>query len=96
MPEYRLHISVPGLPLEAEEAWAPLIARLERDHAGLGPVLAWDRNVAWITLATDADDEADAVRIGVDAVVSTLRSCGLGAHYPASVELEDAGHLTPA
>jgi hypothetical protein len=96
MPEYRLHISVPGLPLEAEAGWEPLIGRLEREHARLGPILSWDQNVACITLATDADDEADAVRIGVDAVVSTLRSCGLGAHYPASVELEDAGHLTPA
>jgi hypothetical protein len=88
MQEYRLWITVPDLPLADEGRWQPLIAHLEGHYGRLGPVIGWDRDVASIVVALQADSEARAVQEGVDAVAASLHEVGLGDHYPTSVEVE--------
>jgi hypothetical protein len=87
--EYRLWITVPDLPFEAEERWEPFIRRMEKDHQNLGPVLTWDGEGGTIVIvAVDTDNEAHAVAQGIEAVADALNAAGLGDHYPASVEIE--------
>jgi len=89
MTEYRIHITVPGLPFKHEARWEPLIEHLERHHEALGPVIGWHaEETAWITVSTAAESEAAAVRTGVDALVDSLVLAGLGNLYPSEVEAE--------
>ena len=87
--EYRLWITVPAMPFEAEELWEPFIERMETRHGKLGPVLTWDGKGGTIVIVSaDTDNEAHAVAKGVDAIAEALNATGLGDHYPASVEIE--------
>lgn len=98
MDEYRLWITVPGLPFSAENRWEPFTDHLEREWATLGPVFTWSDDAIVAIIATDAAGPADAVRIGVEAVTRALHATGLGNRYPASVEVEkvEERELQPA
>ena len=61
---------------------------LERHHADLGPVLAWDGLDCELVLATDAQDVASAADAVTRAVTDSLRASGLGDRYPAAIEIE--------
>jgi hypothetical protein len=96
--EYRAWISVPGLPLEAEQRWEPLIERLEREHHDYGPILAWEADGAQVVLSTDAPSEAIAARDLYHAVAESLRATGLSELYPTRVAIVpvSADQITPA
>lgn len=93
--EYRLWITVPGLPLADEDQWERLIDHLEEHHGELGPAIGWDRDVASIVVSLEADSEARAVQGGVDAIAASLHEVGLGDHYPTSVEVETVTEEEP-
>lgn len=89
--EYRIWITVPGIPHTDEARWEPLAHALEHEHAKkLGPVLSWEGSDLGVTLATDAADEAEAADIATHAVTAALHDAGLGDHYPATCEVEPA------
>lgn len=100
--EFRTRIEIPTFP-GADHVGAPWEQLLDdlNAHAGeLGPVLSGPhgdgRPGVEVILATDADDQAGAVRATVDAVTRSLEAIGLGEHYPARVEVEHAGAPEPA
>jgi hypothetical protein len=89
--EYRLWVTVPDLPLDAEELWTPFSDWLERNRGSLGPILSWVGDGSLnVVLATDADDEAAASQGAVEAVTSALHATGLGDRSPLAV---DAGRV---
>jgi hypothetical protein len=87
MTEYRLWITIPDLPIEGEDRWAPFIDHLERS-CDYGAVLGWDGADARVTLSLAAEDEAAATQAVVDAITVALHETGLGDHYPSAVEVE--------
>jgi len=86
--EYRAWITVPGLPLAAEDRWGPLIRHLEREYDEYGPILGWEPEGSHIVLSMDARSEAIAARDLFHAVVESLRASGLEELYPTHVEIE--------
>ena len=88
MPEFRAHITVAGLPIRDTARWEPFRDALEREHANLGPILSWRTGVLVVALAADCDDQAEAAAVMIAAVTDSLRAAGLGALYPAVIELE--------
>jgi hypothetical protein len=87
--EYRIWIRTPGLPVDDEAAWEPLIERLEQQHPELGPVLGWEDGGALFVFMTDAASSADAAS---DVVRVFLRATGEMGRAPTSFQVwvEDA------
>jgi hypothetical protein len=85
---YRLWITVPGLPWTDEERWAPFIGSLEDRYFELGPILGWEGDTAVVVVSLESDSEAHAAARAVDAVADALYATGLGSRYPSSVEIE--------
>lgn len=98
MSEYRVTITIPNLPVEAEAQWEPFISRLERSAAAGGPILAWDRGEAQVLIAVSGPDEAEAARLALTQVIDSLRASDLADRYPSRLELEpeQAGEPVPA
>lgn len=94
--EFRIHTTLPGLPVEDEEAWEPLIEDLERNHPEFGPVIGWNEGNAQIVLATDAADPAEASRTAMQIITDALRASGLGHLYAAEFEVEPADETAVA
>lgn len=86
--EYRAFLKVPGLEFADESKWQPFIERLERDYADLAPVIGFVEGGAEIIVSMSCPSESEAAQRGVDAVTDCLRASGLGALYPATVEVE--------
>jgi len=86
--EYRLWITIPGLPFTDEDAWGPVIEFLEDRHQDLGPVMSWQKESAIVVIALDSDSEAHAVQRGVEVVSQALHAVGFGDRYPAGVEVD--------
>jgi hypothetical protein len=98
MPEYRARVTIPGLPLTADDQHDALMDALVRDAGELGPVMTWtdDQSATIVILATDAPDEATAAGELLAAVIDSLRSAGLEHLYPTAVELEAVDDREPA
>lgn len=99
--EYRLYVTVPGLPApppadeldpHADEAWEPLADHLAKTHPELGPILAWNvaggEVVGEVVLATDTVDEAQAARVGRQVVAAALAEVGMHDLAPTTVSFE--------
>lgn len=101
MMEFRAWISVPTFPGDDgyDAPWERLLDWLTA-HTDMEPVLSGPhgdgRPGVEVILATDADDEAGAVRAMVDATTRALEAIGLGAHYPATIRVEGIGELVAA
>lgn len=88
-----MRVTVPGLPVDDEETWEPFLSRLEEDHGEFGPIMTWTGGYPeWpdgvVVLATDADNEEDAVNQLVGVVRQGLKDSGLTEHAPTDVEVE--------
>ena len=95
--EFRARIEVPGLPVEEESRWQPLIERLESKFGDFGPVLSWEGDSVIVVISTQAVDRGAAARELFGAVAESLNSAGLTDAYPVSLEVENVGpRLTPA
>lgn len=88
MPEYRAWITIPGLPIEPDEASFALASALDRDHGDLGPILGGSSEAVQVVLSTEAADPATAAGELHAAVVDSLRVAGLAHLYPSAIELE--------
>lgn len=87
--EYRAWVTVPELPLSAQEQWEPLMHYMETVQADFGPIISWaSGDAANLVLFTDAPDESTAAQMMYDAVVDGLRASGLANRYPVRVEVE--------
>jgi hypothetical protein len=95
--DYRVTITIPNLPIEAEGQWGPFITRLERSAAAGGPILAWDRGDAQVLIAVSGPDEAGAARVALTQVIDSLRATDLADRYPSRLEFEpeQAGEPVP-
>lgn len=91
--EYELWLTIPDLPLVNDEGpWEPLGEILDHDYGEFGPVLTWSgggRDLV-VIIGVDAENEAEATRLGVGVVSDALQRAGLGDHYPSAVEVESA------
>jgi hypothetical protein len=97
--EFRAFVTVPGIPVDDEDAGTALMAHLEREHARFGPIIGWENGVASLTLSMEAEDPAQAAGALTNVVVGALRSAGLGRLHPTSIEvepIEDALPVAPA
>lgn len=73
--EFRVWITVTGLPFAHEDLWEPVINRLEHDHSELGPVIGWDdEHRARFVVSLDADDFAHAASVAEAAISDALRA----------------------
>jgi hypothetical protein len=95
MPEYRAWITIPGLPIEPDDASIALHRVLDRDHGELGPILGGDAGGVKVVLSTTAPDPATAAGDLHAAVVDSLRVAGLEHLYPSEIELELVDEQTP-
>lgn len=97
MSDYRVTITIPGLPFEAQGRWEPFISHLEHSAAAGGPVLAWEQAEAQVLVGVSGPDEAEAARVAVTEVIEALHATNLGDRYPSRVELEheEAGQPLP-
>ncbi|HEX7300962.1 MAG TPA: hypothetical protein VF257_18340 [Solirubrobacteraceae bacterium] len=96
MPEYRAWITIPGLPIEPDDASLALHRTLDRDHGELGPILGGDARGVQVVLSTTASDPAAAAGELHAAVVDSLRIAGLEHLYPSAIELEVVDEHTSA
>jgi hypothetical protein len=90
VPEYRARVTIPGLPLTADDQHNALMDVLVHDAGELGPVMTWtdDWSGTIVILATDAPDEATAAGEMLAAVVDSLRCAALEHLYPTALEME--------
>jgi hypothetical protein len=88
MPEYRAWITIPGLPIEPDDASIALHRVLDRDHSEFGPILGGDADGVQVILSMNAPDPASAVGEFHAAVVDSLRATGLDHLHPSKIELE--------
>lgn len=94
--EYRAWLTVPNLPLEAKDAWEPLIEHLEQHHPELGPIMGWATPAhARLMMAVDADNAAAASGLMTAAPIDSLQATGLGHLHPEHVELQPAEQPEP-
>lgn len=87
--EFRAWIELPRFPHVPDERWMGLLDWLDV-NTDMGPVLSGpveNRPGVSVVLATDAADEAGAVRAMVDVTTRALQAIGLGDQYPALIEL---------
>lgn len=94
--EYRAFILVPGLPLDREDLWEPVIDHLEGAAADYGPVIGWIGDCAQFVLATDAPSETAAARELFAAVADALAAVGPAHAYPSAIDIEPAGQALAA
>jgi len=92
--EYRLWITVPDLPLEAEATWTPFIKHLEQAHADMGPILSWDGEDAVVVMSTEAVDDVAAGRRGLSAVTEALETAKIDRHI-SSLRFDHAESREP-
>ena len=86
---YRAWINVPGLPVEQEDVWLPVIEHLERHPDDFGAVIGWESaDVAQFVMSTSSTGEADAAQVMFDAVCVALGEHGPAGSYPTSIEVE--------
>jgi hypothetical protein len=95
MPEYRAWITIPGLPIDPDDASIELHRILDRDHGELGPILGGDAEGVQVVLSVNASDPAAAAGELHAAVVDSLRSAGLEHLYPSAIELEVVDEHAP-
>lgn len=88
--EYRAHVTVDDFPESPEnEAGVELLRWLD-EHTDMGPAMSGpdQRSPAVVVLATDAPNEAAAVRAMTDALAVALDGVGLEHCYPGHIEIE--------
>jgi hypothetical protein len=88
MPEYRAWITIPGLPIEPDDASMTLHRVLDREHGDLGPILGGDAQGVKVVVSTAAPDPVTAAGELHAAVIDSLRIAGLKHLYPSAIELE--------